>query len=109
MQFNTSSEFDKDVKRLSKKYRHIKEDLIAFMSSFENEHSHATTIRKNIFKARIKNSDKAKGKSGGYRTYYYTISDEFVTFLIIYDKSETESIDETLLDSIISEINFPIY
>lgn len=104
MQFNTSSEFDKDVKRLSKKYRHIKDDLIAFMQSFDQEHSHSISIRKNIFKARIKNSDKAKGKSGGYRTYYYTITDKLVTFLIIYDKSETEKIDETLLDSIIVEI-----
>jgi mRNA-degrading endonuclease RelE of RelBE toxin-antitoxin system len=104
MQFKTSSEFDKDVKRLSKKYRHIKDDLIEFMASFENEHLHATTIRKNIFKARIKNSDKAKGKSGGYRTYYYTITDESVTFLILYDKSETEKIDETVLDNIIAEI-----
>lgn len=105
MQFKTSSEFDKDVKRLSKKYRHIKDDLIAFMASFENEHSHSISIRKNIFKARIKNSDKARGKSGGYRTYYYTITDESVTFLIIYDKSEMESIDETVLDSMIAEID----
>ncbi len=104
MKFNTLSEFDKDVKRLSKKYRHLKEDLIAFMASFENEHTHAIAIRKNIFKARIKNSDKSKGKSGGYRTYYYTITDESVTFLIIYDKSVMESIDEAVLDSIIAEI-----
>lgn len=104
MQFKTSSEFDKDVKRLSKKYRHIKEDLIALMASFENEHAHATAIQKNIFKARIKNSDKAKGKIGGYRTYYYAITDESVTFLIIYDKSEIESIDETVLDSMIARI-----
>lgn len=104
MQFNTSSEFDKEVKRLAKKYRHIKDDLIAFMQSFDQEHPHAITIRKNIFKARIKNSDKAKGKSSGYRTYYYTITDKLVTFLIIYDKSEMESIDETLLDRIIAEL-----
>ncbi|MFZ2890868.1 type II toxin-antitoxin system RelE/ParE family toxin [Sulfuricurvum sp.] len=104
MKFNTIPEFDNDVKKLAKKYRHIKDDLVLFMTSFENEHRHSISIRKNIFKARIKNSDKAKGKSGGYRTYYYTITDESVTFLIIYDKSEIESIDETLLDSIIAEI-----
>jgi mRNA-degrading endonuclease RelE of RelBE toxin-antitoxin system len=104
MRFDTTPQFDKEAKRLGKKYRQLKEDLKAFISSFENEHCHSISIRKNIFKARIKNSDKAKGKSGGYRTYYYTITDESVTFLIIYDKSEIESIDETLLDSIIAEI-----
>lgn len=104
MQFKTSSEFEKDVKRLSKKYRHIKDDLIAFMASFENEHTHATVIRNNIFKARLKNSDKTKGKSGGYRTYYYFIIDDSVTFLTIYDKSEYETIDEKILDALIAEL-----
>jgi mRNA-degrading endonuclease RelE of RelBE toxin-antitoxin system len=101
MTFNTIPEFDNDVKKLAKKYRHIKDDLVLFMASFESEHSHAISIHKNIFKARIKNSDKAKGKSGGYRTYYYVLTDENVTFLIIYDKSERESIDEAVLDRII--------
>jgi hypothetical protein len=52
----------------------------------------------------VSKSDKAKGKSGGYRTYYYTITDESITFLILYDKSEIQSIDEIVLDSIIAEI-----
>ncbi|MDD2652226.1 MAG: hypothetical protein PHX44_04160 [Sulfurimonas sp.] len=103
--FRFSKQFIKNFKHLAKKYRHIEEDFDRFLESFTNEHSHATTIQKNIFKARIKNSDKAKGKRGGYRTYYYTITDESVTFLIIYDKSETESIDEVVLDSIIAEID----
>jgi len=99
--FSFSKLFTKNFKQLAKKYRHIEEDFDHFLEKFENEHIHAISIKKNIFKARIKNSDKAKGKSGGYRTYYYTVTDESVTFLIIYDKSEMESIDETVLDGII--------
>ncbi|MGZ5208107.1 MAG: hypothetical protein ACXWB0_03730 [Sulfuricurvum sp.] len=99
--FRFSKHFTKNFKQLAKKYHHIESDFDRFLENFENEHSHAISIRKNIFKARIKNSDKSKGKSNGYRTYYYTISDESITFLIIYDKSEIESINETILDSII--------
>lgn len=99
--FRFSKLFTKNFKQLAKKYRHIEEDFDHFLENFEKEHSSAITIRKNIFKSRIKNSDKAKGKSGSYRTYYYVVTDEAVTFLIIYDKSEIESIDETVLDSII--------
>lgn len=102
--FRFSKHFTKNFKRLAKKYRHIEEDFDQFLENFESEHSHAAAIGNNIFKARIKNSDKARGKSGGYRTYYYTIIDESVTFLVIYDKSEAESIDETVLDAMISEI-----
>jgi mRNA-degrading endonuclease RelE of RelBE toxin-antitoxin system len=99
--FRFSKLFTKNFKHLAKKYHHIESDFDHFLENFENEHTHAISIRKNIFKARIKNSDKTKGKSGGYHTYYYVLTDENVTFLIIYDKSERESIDETILDSII--------
>lgn len=104
VKFNTIPEFDKNVKQLAKKYHRIKSDLMAFIEAFDSEHPHSITIKKNLFKARIKNSDKAKGKSSGYRTYYYIIIDESVTFLTIYDKSEMESIDETILDSLISRL-----
>lgn len=104
MNFNTLPEFDRDIKLLAKKYRHAKEDLVAFINSFEDEHSRSITIKKNLFKARIKNSDKAKGKSAGYRTYYYIVINESVTFLTIYDKSEIESIDETVLDTLIARL-----
>jgi len=100
--FRFSKLFTRNFKQLAKKYRHIEEDFDHFLENFASEHSHAVIIRKNVFKSRIKNSDKAKGKSGGYRTYYYTVTDESVTFLIIYDRSEIESIDETVLDEIIA-------
>jgi mRNA-degrading endonuclease RelE of RelBE toxin-antitoxin system len=80
--FRFSKHFTKNFKHLAKKYHHIENDFESFLENFDQEHSHSITIRKNVFKARIKNSDKAKGKSGGYRTYYYTITDESVTFLI---------------------------
>ena len=102
MQFKTVSCFDKEVKELAKKYFHIKSDLQNLVSNFDKNHQAAKTIKANIYKVRIKNSDKAKGKSGGYRTYYYIVENETVYFLTIYDKSDKESIDESVLDDIVA-------
>jgi len=63
--------FKKQFKKLSKKYKNIKNDLYFFIENFENEHKKAVKIKNSIYKVRIKNSDKNKGKSGGYRVYYY--------------------------------------
>ena len=101
MQFKTVSRFDKEVKELAKKYSHIKSDLQNLISNFDKNHQAAKTIKANIYKVRIKNSDKKRGKSAGYRTYYYLVENETVYFLTIYDKSEKESIDESVLDEII--------
>lgn len=102
MQFKTVSRFDREVKELSKKYSHIKNDLQNLIANFDKNHQSAKPIKANIYKIRIKNSDKAKGKSAGYRTYYYIVESETVYFLTIYDKSEKESIDESMLDEIIN-------
>lgn len=87
--------------RLLKKYHHAKDDLDNFTADFTKNHQSAKTIKANICKVRIKNSDKAKGKSVGYRIYYYVVENESVYFLTIYDKSDNESIDESVLDEII--------
>lgn len=104
MNFKTTEIFDKDFKKLYKKYRNIKNDFLNFVEHFQAEHQHSKVIKKNVFKARIANSDKHKGKRSGYRTYYYKMIDDEVVFLVIYDKSEYEAIDETLLDDLIKNL-----
>lgn len=61
-------------------------------------------IWNNFFKIRLANSNKNKGKSAGYRIYYYLKINDTVYLLTIYDKSEIESINESILDEFIDEI-----
>jgi mRNA-degrading endonuclease RelE of RelBE toxin-antitoxin system len=61
----------KQSKRLAKKFNLLKDDLEEFIDNFEAHHSTATSIKNNLFKVRLTNSDKNKGKSAGYRIYYY--------------------------------------
>lgn len=55
-----------------------------------------------IYKARIANSDKKSGKSGGYRliSYLKLINDELY-LLYIYDKSDFENVSEVKIDEMI--------
>jgi len=99
--FKFTKHFTTEFRKLLKKYRHAEDDFDSFVSDFTKNHQSAKTIKANIYKARIKNSDKAKGKSAGYRTYYYVVENDSVYFLTIYNKSEKESIDESMLDEIV--------
>ena len=104
MTFETTNLFDKQAKKLGKKYRNIKNDLKLFVSNFETLHQSSTSIQKNLYKIRIANTNKNKGKSAGYRIYYYIQLEETTYLLTIYDKSEVEMIDESLLMDLIEEL-----
>ena len=104
MKFETVDRFDKEVKKLSKKYNLIKQDLENFILNFNDIHTKATNITNNLYKIRLSNSNKNKGKSSGYRLYYYIKIDEYVYLLSIYDKSQMQNIDEKLLTKYINEI-----
>jgi len=104
MNFETTELFDKQAKKLAKKYRNIKKDLKAFVEDFDTLRKSSISIQKNLYKIRIANSSKNKGKSAGYRVYYYVQYEETVYLLTIYDKSEVEMIDEELLKDLLEDL-----
>ncbi len=104
MNFKTTELFDKQAKKLGKKYRNLKSDLKSLIFNFDSLHQSSTTIQKNLYKIRVANSSKNKGKSAGYRIYYYIQLEETTYLLTIYDKSEVEMIDENLLIDLIEEL-----
>jgi len=98
MNYNISyiPSFQKDLKKLSKKYRSIKKDYERLLSilSESNPKELGISIGKNCYKYRLKNSDNQKGKSGGYRVIYFYISGDTITLISIYSKSEIENIED---------------
>ena len=105
MKFETVSLFNTQYKKLAKKNKLISSDLKKFADNFEILHTNATQIKSNLYKIRLANSSKNKGKSAGYRLYYYLKIGDTVYLLTIYDKSEIEMINENILNKFISEIN----
>jgi mRNA-degrading endonuclease RelE of RelBE toxin-antitoxin system len=93
--------FDKQLKRLSKKYPSLKSDFSQFVKSIKLNPHQGSPLGSNCYKIRVSITSKGKGKSGGARIITHLMIDEKKVYLLsIYDKSERASI----LDSEIKEL-----
>lgn len=98
----TIPRFEKELKRLAKKYPSLKAEYIALVKSLSENPEQGTSIGNRCFKIRISISSKGKGKSGGARVItYIQIADSEVYLLSIYDKSEQENISDKELTSLL--------
>lgn len=87
--------FDKQFKRLSKKYPSLKKDLSELFNQMELNPFIGKNLGKGCYKIRLAISSKGKGKSGGARIITNVlITDNIVYFLAIYDKSEQTNISD---------------
>lgn len=59
--------FDRNFRRLSKKYPSLREDLAALVALLREEPEQGTSIGNGCFKVRLAIRSKGKGKSGGGR------------------------------------------
>jgi mRNA-degrading endonuclease RelE of RelBE toxin-antitoxin system len=93
--------FDRQLKRLSKKYQSLKEEFFLLIERLEENPEQGTNLGNNCFKIRLSVTSKGKGKSGGARVITnIVISDEIVYLLAIYDKSEKENLTDNELEEL---------
>ena len=98
--------FEKQAKRLIKKYPSLKTELISLIATLKDNPSHGTALGKDCFKIRISIASKGKGKSGGARIItHFIITDSTVYLLSIYDKSEKENLTDKELKELLLFIN----
>jgi len=97
--------FDKEAKRLVKKFPSLKKEIAALITSLETEPFQGNSIGHDCYKIRLAIASKGKGKSGGARiiTHAY-VTHKTVFLLTIYDKSEQENISDTDLLQMLKEI-----
>ncbi len=101
---NVVDEFKRDTKKLFKKYKSIKNDILELIEKLEEDYKIGIHLGNNLYKIRVKNSDIG-GKSGGYRVIYYTkLSSNSIYLLTIYSKTQKESIDIEMLKPIINRL-----
>jgi len=92
----------KALKKLSKKYKNIESDIENYLLSINSINDLGVELKHNVYKIRIANSDKNKGKSAGYRLISYVkIMDNELHLIYIYDKSNLENISEKALDTLL--------
>lgn len=98
--------FERELKRLSKRYRNIKNDIQPIILELTEDNfirNQISGIQETVFKVRVKNSDIPIGKSGGYRIIYQIVSGKTVLLLIIYSKSDIADISLEEIEQIIRQ------
>jgi mRNA-degrading endonuclease RelE of RelBE toxin-antitoxin system len=104
LNIKTLSCFDKDVKRLFKKYKQLPYDLKVLNKELLENPKSGIELGNRCYKIRLANSSIPTGKSGGFRIIYYHIdTNENLYLMSMYSKSELENIDDKIILNILKE------
>jgi mRNA-degrading endonuclease RelE of RelBE toxin-antitoxin system len=104
-----SDEFKHRAKPLSKKYHTLKESINLLGEQLILNPYLGESYGSNIYKIRIADKSKGKGKSGGFRIMYYVAikrDDDSVDIILmtIYDKSEYDTVKKKDAESLLKKI-----
>jgi len=101
-----SVEFDRQFKRLAKKYKSLLDDYLTFSKELKENPLQGAALGRGVRKIRMAIGSKGKGKSGGARVLTLTIlvsEDADVTLLTIYDKDEIDNVSDEYIRWLVSE------
>ena len=97
--------FIKKVKRLLKKYHTLQNSLKELQDNLIENPEMGDNYGSNIYKVRLADESKGKGKSGGFRVVTYlvkkTSNSTNIYLITIFDKSEEASISKDDIKEII--------
>lgn len=106
----TTPTFDREFKRLKKKYSSLPNDLAVLESKILDNSIIGIDLGGNIQKVRIAVKSKNKGKSGGVRVITYTViiklTEKTIFLVTLFDKSEKENISDSEIKRIIQKAGF---
>jgi len=101
-----SDRFQRQAKRLIKKYPSLKKELSELRDSLLQDPTMGTPLGHECYKIRLAIASKGKGKSGGARVItYLQVLKNSIFLLSIYDKSEKENITDKELQEILKNID----
>ncbi len=99
-------EFVKQVKKLAKSYQKIADDLEWLKSELLKNPKCGIELGNSCFKIRVPNSSIPTGKSGVFRVITYYIDElNTIRLLLIYSKTEKETVSDSEIKEIIERNN----
>lgn len=104
IQLEYTAEFKRNLRTLSKKYRHIRSDVQPVLDQLlegETPGDQIPHVGYSVFKARISNKDSQKGKRSGYRFVYYLKTPTRIILITIYSKADQSDISAKQIQKII--------
>lgn len=104
-----SGEFERQFKRLSRKYPSLHNDLLVLRKELTENPLRGDQVGSHVRKVRMTVASKGKGKSGGARVLTYNLSmadtdDVEITLLTIYDKGEISNVSDSYIKFLVSLI-----
>lgn len=97
--------FDRQAKRLSRKFQSFKTELSELIDSLEKNPAQGVSLGNDCYKIRVAIKSKGKGKSGGVRVITHVIViREQVYLLTVFDKSKKENISDEELQEFLNRL-----
>ena len=100
--------FDRAVKRLHRKYRHIKEDLQKLVETLSSDPFVGVAIpgfAHEVWKIRLASTDIGKGKRGGYRVIYAVRQDTQTCYLLyVYAKPQKADVTPEEIEALLADL-----
>lgn len=100
--------FKQSVKRLGKRFRHVKDDVRVAIESLEHMPQLGAQIAggDEVRKLRVANSDLMRGKSGGYRLLYKLAEqpEPTIYLLLLYAKSDQGDVTKDELRQLLDDL-----
>lgn len=106
MRLETSPTFERNLKQLAKRYRHIRDDLqpvLERLAAGEILGDAIPGVALPVFKLRLPNRDAQSGKRGGYRLIHYLKEADRILLVTIYTKTDQADISAEQIRSIIAQ------
>ncbi len=106
---NVSEEFERQAKRLAKKYRTFVDDFAGFLNSIKENPYQGVDLGGGKRKIRMAVASKGKGKSGGVRVITFNVEfidreNMVVNLLTVYDKQEINNVSDKYINQIIKNL-----
>lgn len=105
---NLSSEFQKAVKGLKRRYPAVTDEVRKLVARLERDERPGNKIPgtgTTLYKVRLPNPSARRGKRGGFRVIYYLLLSDQVIMLTIYSKSLRADLSLSKLRRLLDEID----
>ena len=103
---DTTENFEREVKRLIKKYGSFKNEISGLIDQLEINPEMGTHLGNGVHKIRLAVKSKGKGKRGGMRVMTQVkIVNETVYLFSIYSKGEKDNISDELIKQYVADID----
>lgn len=107
-----TEDFIRQAKKLSKKYRSLRDDLTNFRDELLKNPFQGDVLQQGIRKIRMAVKSKGGGKSKGARiiTLTYSIDQDTgqIVLLLIYDHNQADTVDRRMVRIIAGELGYDV-